>query len=68
MRQLKCMLVGAILLVSVAGVCGTMTGCDSSDTSQVTETPEVKKANQNLQEGMKDFMNSKGKGTAPAKK
>ena len=69
MRQVKFVLLGAMLLFLGAGLCGTMTGCDSGGgTSQVTVTPEAKKADQNLQDGMKEFMQSKGKGKTPAKK
>jgi hypothetical protein len=69
MRQMKLVLLGTFLVITVAGFCGTMTGCgDTAGTSDVTVTPEAKKADLNLQEGMKDFMKSKGQTKAPAKK
>ena len=67
MRQLKLTVLGAFLFVAGAGVCGTMTGCSDSGTSEATVTAESKKADQNLQNGMKEFMKGKGKTKAPAK-
>lgn len=47
---------------AVAGVCGTMSGCDSgTDVSQTTASPEAKKADAKIQDGMKEFMQGKPK-------
>ncbi len=62
MRQFRIALLGAFLLSAVAGVCGTMSGCDSgTDVSQTTASPEAKKADAKIQDGMKEFMQGKPK-------
>jgi hypothetical protein len=68
MRQITVASLGTILLVTAFGLCGTLSGCgDGNDTSEVTSSPEAKKADTALQGGMKDFMQSKGKTKAPSK-
>ena len=40
MRQTKLVSLGVVLVIAVAGFCGTMTGCgDTGGTSDVTVTP-----------------------------
>ena len=53
---------GVLLLLITTGLLGTLSGCgDSKETSEVTVTPEAKKADQGIQGGMKEFMESKNK-------
>jgi hypothetical protein len=68
MRQISFVSFGAILLITAFSLCSTVSGCsDSNETSEVTASPEAKKADTALQGGMKDFMQSKGKTKAPTK-
>jgi hypothetical protein len=68
MRKLTVVSLGALLLASAFGVCGTLSGCGESDNGQVKDTPEAKKADLNIQNSMKEFMQGKTKVKAPAKK
>ena len=69
MRQMKFVSLGALLMIAALGLSGTMTGCGSGpETSEVTVPPEVKKADEGLQNAMKDMMKGKGSPKAAAKK
>jgi hypothetical protein len=62
MGRVKIVSLGILVLVTALGGFVTLSGCsDGSGTSQVVTTPEAKKADEGLQGGMKDFMQSKGK-------
>ncbi len=68
MRQAPFVVLGALFLIMGCGLCGTLSGCgSSSEVSSVTTTPEAKKADEGLQEGMKEFMQSKVKTKTPRK-
>ena len=68
MRQVKIVLLGTFFLIMGSGLCSTLSGCgDDSKVSETTVTPEAKKADEGLQNAMKDMMQSK-KGKAAPKK
>ena len=62
MGRMKIVSLGFLFLVTAVGGFGTLSGCGGgSGTEQVETTPEAKKADEGLQGGMKEFMQSKGK-------
>jgi hypothetical protein len=68
MRKVTCASLGAIFWITAFSLCGTLSGCgDTGQNTEVTASPEAKKADTNLQNGMKDFMQSKGKPKASSK-
>ena len=68
MRKVKFVSLSMLLLITATGFWGTLSGCGDGDNTQVTATPEAKKADESIRNGMKEFMQTKGKGKAPAKK
>ena len=63
MGRVKIVSLGILFLVTAVGGFVTMSGCgDSGNTvSEAKLSPEAKKADESLQGGMKEFMQSKGK-------
>jgi hypothetical protein len=69
MRRAKIVRLGALLLFTGATLLGGAIGCssDPNAVSPVELSPEGKKGNESLKDGMKDFMQSKTKGKTPGK-
>ncbi len=68
MLGMRTVLLGFVVVLGSACVLGFVAGCgESGDGTQVQQSPEAKKADQGIQDGMKEFMNSKTQPKAKAK-
>jgi hypothetical protein len=62
MGRVKVLSLGILFLIAGGGGLVTLSGCDSGNTnSDAPLSPEAKKADEGLREGMKEFMQKKGK-------
>ncbi len=61
MGRVKIIALGVVYSVVATVGFGSFSGCDGGGSNETISTPpEVKKADENLQGGMKEFMQSKG--------
>ena len=68
MRGMKSVVLGFVAVLGSTCVLGFVGGCgEGSDTTQVQQSPEAKKADQGVQDGMKEFMQGKTGSKAKAK-
>lgn len=60
MQGMKSALLGIVVVLGPLCVLGAVSGCgDSAPVGQVQQSPEAKKADQGIQNSMKDFMQGK---------
>ncbi len=69
MRIMKTSVLGVLVSLGSLAAVGSISGCgESGPVSEVKQSPEAKKADQGLQDAMKDMMQNKTQSKGAAKK